>query len=407
MREALERGLADLGAEALVILAQSSQDPDLAPFVGPVALGESILFAPQGGSPHLLYFTAMEREEAARSGLGLIAPADLDFEALAQKLPTKESFLAELVVAGLGRLGLTGCRVALAGRAGAGTVAGLVLHLTQAGFTSVPGNRLMLAARKAKTEDQIAEVRRVSSAAATGLRSVADLLAAAVPRDGELWLAGERLTVGRLKRQLAHCFADFELSQPRGNIVAPAEEGAVPHNAGTPERVLRPNESLVVDVFPKGWMFTDVTRTFCVGDPPPELARAHAAVREALARAQERLAPAELRQNRRAHSLGDSVDAFFKNLGYPTQASDPGTERGFVHGLGHGVGFHLHEHPSFRKEAGSEGLLAPGDLLTLEPGLYDPAAGFGVRLEDLLYLRPEGPENLTPLPYDLDPRAWI
>ena len=47
-----------------------------------------------------------------------------------------------------------------------------------------------------------------------------------------------------------------------------------------------------------------------------------------------------------------------------------------------------------------------GDVFTLEPGLYEPAEGYGVRLEDLVHLGPEGLENLTPLPYALDPRAW-
>jgi Xaa-Pro aminopeptidase len=77
-----------------------------------------------------------------------------------------------------------------------------------------------------------------------------------------------------------------------------------------------------------------------------------------------------------------------------------------VHGLGHGVGFELHEDPSFRETAEEEGLLEVGDLLTLEPGLYDAEAGYGVRLEDLCYLSAEGTVNLTPRPYALDPRAW-
>ena len=51
-------------------------------------------------------------------------------------------------------------------------------------------------------------------------------------------------------------------------------------------------------------------------------------------------------------------------------------------------------------------MLAAGDVFTLEPGLYDPAGGWAVRLEDLVHLGLDGPETLTPLPYDLDPRAW-
>ena len=80
-----------------------------------------------------------------------------------------------------------------------------------------------------------------------------------------------------------------------------------------------------------------------------------------------------------------------------------------MHGLGHGVGFELHEFPSFKRHTEGEGLLAVGDVLTLEPGLYDPdpLTGFGIRLEDLVSLGEAGPENLTRLPYELDPRAWV
>ena len=98
----------------------------------------------------------------------------------------------------------------------------------------------------------------------------------------------------------------------------------------------------------------------------------------------------------------------FTARGYATPLSEPGTLQGYVHGLGHGVGFELHESPSFKRHAEEEGRLEIGDVLTLEPGLYDPdpATGFGIRLEDLVHLD-EAPENLTPLPYDLDPRAWV
>ena len=91
--------------------------------------------------------------------------------------------------------------------------------------------------------------------------------------------------------------------------------------------------------------------------------------------------------------------------GYPTPISEPGTTRGYVHNLGHGVGFDLHELPTFKKSAGAEGVLREGDVFTLEPGLYDPEERWAVRLEDLHHLT-EGLEVLTPLPYELDPRAW-
>jgi len=175
----------------------------------------------------------------------------------------------------------------------------------------------------------------------------------------------------------------------------------VPHSAGADERVLRAGEPLVVDLYPKAALFADCTRTFCVGEAPEALVRAHAAVQETL-----QAAHVEAVAGARGWDLQESACARLATHGWPTPISDPGTTRGYVHGLGHGVGFELHEYPSFRRHAGAEGTLGVGDVFTLEPGLYDPEAAFGVRLEDLVTLGAEGPVNLTPLPYELDPRAW-
>jgi Xaa-Pro aminopeptidase len=92
--------------------------------------------------------------------------------------------------------------------------------------------------------------------------------------------------------------------------------------------------------------------------------------------------------------------------GWPTPASHPDTLRGYVHNLGHGVGHELHELPSFRKESGLEGMLAAGDVFTLEPGIYEPEAGWAGRGEDLYRLGGDGLERLTELPRDLDPGAY-
>ena len=232
---------------------------------------------------------------------------------------------------------------------------------------------------------------------------MAALLAAAAPGDGgELRLEGERLTVGRLRREISTVLATHGLEQPAGNIVAPGEQGAVPHTAGDDARVLRAGETLVVDLFPRaGLFFADLTRTFCTGPVPGPVAAAHAAVVAALAAARR-----EARPGVRCWDLQEATCRRFAAAGYATPIHQPGTTAGYVHNLGHGVGAELHEYPSFRRESGAEGLLAAGDVFTLEPGLYDPEAGWGVRVEDLFALGPEGTELLTPLPDDLDPRAW-
>jgi Xaa-Pro aminopeptidase len=282
-------------------------------------------------------------------------------------------------------------------------VQGFCSLLAASGWVWVPGNGLVQALRQHKREVELAGLRAAAEATVGAFRFVASLLAKAEAQTtGELALDGAPLTVGRLRSAVARFFAERGLAQPKGNIIAPGEQAGVPHTAGTPERVVRAGQALIVDLYPKGDLFADCTRTFCVGEPPEALRRAHAAVLQALEEAHLRAAPGV-----RGWDVQEAVCARIAAAGYPTMISEPTSTKGYVHNLGHGVGYALHEYPSFKKAAGGEGVLRVEDVFTLEPGLYDPEAGWGVRLEDLVYLGPDGLENLTPLPYDLNPRAYL
>jgi Xaa-Pro aminopeptidase len=348
----------------------------------------------------------MEREEAAATVLPLLTPDDLDISRLSSELTEAGPFLARVWGKALALCGLTPGRIAIAGHGPAGTLQGACSLLAAEGWVWVPGNSLVFASRQRKEAPELAGIREAAEGTCEAMRAVAAMLAAAVPDDGGgpgsvLRLGGEPLTVGRLRAEVARIFFARWLTQPRGNILAPAEEGAVPHNSGTPERALRAGESLVVDLYPRGRLFADCTRTFCVGEPAEPFARAHAAVRAAVEEVHRRSVPGV-----RGWDLQEIVCARFGELGYPTPISAPGTTRGYVHNLGHGVGFDLHEFPTFKKASGGEGVLREGDVFTIEPGLYDPEASWGVRIEDLVHLGPDGLESLTPLPYAFEPAAW-
>src|SRR2546430_860373 len=84
----------------------------------------------------------------------------------------------------------------------------------------------------------------------------------------------------------------------------------------------------------------------------------------------------------------------------PGQKKDPAdpTPRGFIHSTGHGVGLEIHEAPAIAR-SGTKPLLV-GDVVTIEPGVYDPVIG-GVRLEDMLVITETGARNLTQAPREL------
>ena len=406
---ALDAELERLDAKALVVLSGAEGiEPDLAPFVGAAKLGDAFVVVARGHAPRLGYFTPMERDEAAATGLELLTPEALDVVRWTREFSRAGDFLAATLGQALLLSEVTPGRIALAGGWPAGALVEAAIRLGRDGFELVSGTEALQRARRFKSEAELAEVRRVAGVTCAAFRRVAELLAAATPRDSVLHLEGEPLRIARLKREIALLFAGEGLTQPRANIVAPGQEGGVPHNGGTAERTLRANEALVVDLFPKGLLFADCTRTFCAGAPPEALARAHADTLAAL-----ELAHARARPGVRGFEIQRAVCALFGERGWPTPLSHAGTLRGYVHNLGHGVGYELHELPSFKQTAGEEdGTFRAGDLVTLEPGLYEPASnssdlvGFGVRLEDLVVVGEDGVENFTTLPYALDPRAW-
>ncbi|MFQ5528210.1 MAG: M24 family metallopeptidase [Thermoanaerobaculia bacterium] len=397
----LNAGLDELGAAALLVLASSSRDPDLAGFVGAVHLGSSFLLWPKSQPPLLGYLVDMERGEAAATGLDLLAPGAKELAELREQGASEAALCSAAVAQALENRGVAEGRLALAGHPPAGRTQTVVEALAERGFEFEDGQQLVRRLRKTKPEKEIDGIRAAAEGTCAAFRQVAAVLASAEPKGNRLVRGGVTLTAGALRRTIAAQLAQHDLEQPEGNIVACGSDAGVPHTQGSDDRELRPAESIVVDLYPRRRLFADCTRTFCIGRAGPRLAEAHTLCLQALEAATAAAEPGVS-----GHDLHGAACDRFEAAGFPTARSNPGTRTGYVHGLGHGVGYELHELPSFRTRAGADGELEVGDVITLEPGLYDPDAGWGLRLEDLLVVSESGAENLTPLPYDLDPRSW-
>jgi Xaa-Pro aminopeptidase len=252
--------------------------------------------------------------------------------------------------------------------------------------------------RRAKTEAQIAGLRRAQRAAEAAMDTCRDLLRRADVQGDELLLDGEPLTVERVKAEMNVVFAAHDTSADE-YIVAPGAQGAVGHDMGSGP--IRANTPLVVDIFPRdnvSAIYTDMTRTFVVGDVPEQVREWHRLCKEALD-----AAVAEIRAGADCRAIFDGTCDIFEAADEPTQRTKKPGETladGFFHGLGHGVGLEVHEAPGLGQLA--DKTLVAGDVVTVEPGLYRAGYG-GVRLEDIVLVADGGAEVLTDYPYDLEP----
>jgi Xaa-Pro aminopeptidase len=166
--------------------------------------------------------------------------------------------------------------------------------------------------------------------------------------------------------------------------VAAGPTAASPH-AVPGDRVVEEGELVLVDA---GAMLdgycSDCTRTFAVGGVADSLREAYEIVREAQQAGLDAV---------RAGAAGRDADAATRAV-----ISEAGYGENFGHGLGHGVGLLVHEAPVLRPE--SEDVLAAGNVVTVEPGIYLSGVA-GIRIEDLVVVTDDGCEVLTAFPREL------
>lgn len=178
----------------------------------------------------------------------------------------------------------------------------------------------------------------------------------------------------------------LELGHQRANfaIVAAAGNAASPHHEPG-ERVITDGDVVLCDF--GGTMdgyCSDITRMFCVGEPPSEVADAYAVLHEAQeagVRAAQIGAPCE------------AVDAAARDV-----ITAAGFGEHFIHRTGHGIGTEAHEDPYMVR--GNDTPIVAGHAFSVEPGIYLPGR-FGLRLEDIVVATEDGPRRLNDAPRDI------
>jgi len=216
-----------------------------------------------------------------------------------------------------------------------------------------PAGEIVWSLRKVKDETELALIKRAAELTSRGMRKASEILSA-----------------GLKEREVA-AEIEYEMRKSGSNgvafdtIVSSGFNSAFPHG-GCGEREIREGDFVVIDMGAKYRDYcADLTRTFIIGKASPRQAKVYETVREA-----QSIAVNQIRAGIEAKEVDKAAREHIAKKGYGEY---------FVHSLGHGVGLDIHEPPTLGPT--SKDVLAYGNVVTVEPGVYIPRFG-GVRIED-------------------------
>jgi Xaa-Pro aminopeptidase len=241
--------------------------------------------------------------------------------------------------------------------------------------------------REIKSAEEVKKISAALMMAEVGLAEGIQLLESAkIGKRGQLLYRDLPLTAERLRAVI-----EVAVLQAGGHahqtIVAAGRQSSNPDELGHGR--LMAHQPIILSICPrsqKTGYFGDITRTVVKGRASEPVRRLYATVLEG-----QKLAFRTLEPKVPAHTVHRAVQGYFEKEGYRT-GNQQGRLRGFFHSTGHGVGLELHETPKL--SANSPSLLRPGQVVTIQPGLYYPEIG-GVRLEDMAFITASRPRNLT------------
>jgi Xaa-Pro aminopeptidase len=305
----------------------------------------------------------------------------------------------------LAEAGVTRGRIAIYGQMDSGQsyaiLSALQTVLPEITLVGELGDTLMLTAMATKEKDEIERIRRIGQITTQVVGQTADFLSSQRAKDQTLVdKDGEPVTIGRVKKLINLWLAELGVDSPHGMIFAQGRDAGVPHSTGNNLAALKLGETIVFDIYPcepGGGYFYDLTRTWCLGYASDQVLALYEDVYTTFQTILH-----ELEMGAHCAKYQQRTCQLFQEKGHPTVMDHPATQEGFVHGLGHGVGLNLHERPFFRLTSDNNERLDPNVVITVEPGLYYPDRQMGVRLEDTVWMRPDGQkEILAPYPLDL------
>lgn len=405
MKQDLDRLMAERELDALIVVAGGHGfNAPLHYLTGGVAITGGMALKARGAQP-VIVANGMETEEAAATGLTVYTPHQLGYQELYESVE-RDRERANVLLWGraLAKLGLESGRVGLYGEGNLSQFIDFVERLREQNpqytFVGEPGMSIFDHAAITKDHEELARIFSVAERTSEVVIATRDFISRhrASPADVVLKDDDTPLTIGDVKRFVRHQLLDRDLEESH-MIFAQGRDGGYPHSRGDDRAALRLGEAIVFDLFPHeigGGYHHDMTRTWSIGYARDDVREAYEQVMTAFDLALEVYKPGAP-----SHLLQEAVQDYFESLGHPTARSAPGTQAGYVHSLGHGIGLNIHERPAISHQM-KDDRLQPGNVITIEPGLYYPERGFGIRIEDTFYINDSGELiSLTQVPKDL------
>ncbi len=414
MKSDLDALMQSRNINALVVLGTAEHNPPMYYFVGGGHVSDALLVKKRGEAP-VLFYNDMERGEAAKSGLEARSFSEFDISEL-RKRANSDSLLvlAMRFQKILEDFNLTRGRVGVYGQVEFSSTFGMMMKLQSlmpdVEFVGEAGmDSIFLNAMETKDESEVGRIRKMGKITTEVVRRVQEYLTSRNVRADEVLLNGDGspLTIGDVKSKIDLWLAELGAENPEGTIFAIGHDAGVPHSTGNPTDLIRLGQTIVFDIFPcerGGGYFYDFTRTWSLAYTSPEAQELYDQVYEIY------------------NKLADNFDLnapfkdyqrmtceYFESKGHASPLNTKVPLNGYVHSVGHGVGLNIHERPFSGLTVGEDHRLAPGVIITSEPGLYYPEKGMGVRIEDTLWVRPDGKmEILAEYPYDfvLPMKKW-
>jgi Xaa-Pro aminopeptidase len=400
--------------DAIVIFGNAEHNPPMYYFTGGGHVSHATLIKKRGQEA-VLFHGDMERDEAARSGLKLTPYSKYDIDDLLKKADN-DFLLANAMryERMLRDSAITSGRVGVYGTYDVSMVFGWLSHLQklmpQVEFVGEPREEsIFMRAMETKDASEVERIRKMGKVTIDVVRKVAEYLTSCEVNKDEVLLKedGTPLSVGDVHSRIRLWVSEQGAELPSGFIFAIGRDAGVPHSAGNLDDLMKLGQTIVFDIYPAeagGGYYYDFTRTWTLGYATPEAQELFDQVKEIYEKLMD-----NFDLNAPFKDYHRMVCEYYESKGHQTPLNTKAPVEGYVHSLGHGVGLNIHERPFSSLQIGDDHRLAPGVVITSEPGLYYPEKGMGFRIEDTLWVRPDGKmEVLAEYPYDfvLPMKKW-